>query len=258
MTNWSDFLATPPTFGPLSASSAFTECIDPAAPMEQDGLITTEQYERLFPPSQAPPPVAPTYGYSGMQYTSPPMYPEYSELDNRALCVSNLHPDTTQEEIKAVFDQYNGVRSFDFSTLPQGYITVEYFDLRHAQAIRRTTAGRVIHGNEIAVAYAPLPRIEDPKKPPNNGTIVVFHLPSHITTEQIGEIFGQFGEIRQIRGTPSKPTQRFIEYWDIRAAEAALNGLSWKYVMGSRVSIEYSLPGGFRRNAQTGPAPPRT
>ena len=110
--------------------------------------------------------------------------------------------------------------------------------------------GSQLKGKTITVSFAPLPVILDPKKPPNNGTIVIFHLPAGITDDQIVTIFGQFGEIRQIRGTPTKTQQRFVEYYDTRHAEAALLSMSGKYVMGTRVSIEFSLPGGFRRGIQ--------
>jgi RNA recognition motif-containing protein len=129
-------------------------------------------------------------------------------------------------------------------------VTIEYYNLKNAQNLKRLMNGVKVGVNMIMVSYAPLSKIDDPKKPPNNGTIVVFHLPQGISPSDIEEAFGQFGEIRQIRGTPTKPTQRFIEFWDIRAAERALNGLSGKYLMGSRVSIEFSLPGGFRRVVQ--------
>jgi hypothetical protein len=161
-----------------------------------------------------------------------------------------MSPKTDKNEIAAVFFPDDSVRQFDISKIDSGVLTVEYYDLRHAHQVKRAANGIMLHGNVILVAYAPLKKIDDPRNPPNNGTIVVFHLPTGISSQQIESIFGQFGEIRQIRGTPTKPTQRFIEYWDIRGAEAALNGLSGKYVMGSRVSIEFSLPGGFRRNVQ--------
>ncbi|OHT07860.1 hypothetical protein TRFO_23809 [Tritrichomonas foetus] len=174
----------------------------------------------------------------------------YSEIENRSLLATNLNPNTTLEEIQHTFDPYNSTKNIDTSNLHNGQIIIEYYDLRHAQSIKRATNGIMLKGNVIIVAYAPLQKIDDPRKPPNNGTIVVFHLPTVINDQHIESSFGAYGEIRQIRGTPSKPTQRFIEFWDTRAAEAALNNLSGKYVMGSRVSIEFSLPGGFRRNVQ--------
>jgi RNA recognition motif-containing protein len=180
---------------------------------------------------------------------------EFNEIENRALLVSNVDPTTPIEEIERVFNEIGAVKAMDASTLDSGSVTVEYFDLRHANQARTTPL--VVNGSTVSLCYAPLPRIEDTRNPPNNGTIVVFHLPTGITNQQIEATFGPFGEIRQVRGTPSKPNQKFVEYWDIRGAQTALDALNGQYLMGSRVSIEFSLPGGFRRNVQQPAGRPR-
>ena len=41
--------------------------------------------------------------------------------------------------------------------------------------------------------------------------------------------------------------QKFIEYWDIRSAEKALNEMNNQVVGGSKISIDFSVPGGMRR-----------
>jgi hypothetical protein len=213
----------------------------------QFGGIFTQQEQDLNPAPVSLP--APTQLFTVPQYSSN-QFVDYNEIENRCLLITNMNPETEQNEVLYVFNADDCVRQIDWSKLDQGQLTIEYFDLRQANQMRRLANGITMHGNVILVTYAPLAKIDDPRRPPNNGTVVVFHLPTGISSQQIENIFGQFGEIRQIRGTPTKPTQRFIEYWDIRGAEAALNGLTGKYVMGSRVSIEFSLPGGFRRNMQ--------
>ena len=256
--NWSDFLATPPPdLASTSPGRPLSEYVDSSVPPSQDFIIAQEQYTEIFSPPQpaaAPPPghpqMAPPHAYNGPQFIG--QFNDFNEIENRALLVTNVSPQTTKEEIEKAFNLYPEIRNIDLSSLSQGTFTVEYFDLRHAQNVKRITNGSTLHGRVIVVSYAPLPKIEDPKKPPNNGTIVVFHLPPDITATEIQSVFGRYGEIKQVRGTPAKPTQRFIEYWDIRAAENALNGLSGKFVQDSKVSIEFSLPGGFRRNVQRG------
>lgn len=181
----------------------------------------------------------------------------FNEIENRTLLITNLSPQITLEEIKQVFDPTNNSKNIDTSNLKtNNSITIEYFDLRQAQSIKRKCNGISINlqssygTGPVSVSFAPLKKIPDPRRPPNNGTIVVFHLPAGVTESHIENSFGCFGQIREIRGTPQKPGQRFIEFWDTRDAEAALNALNGKYVMGSKVSIEFSLPGGFRRNIQ--------
>ena len=273
MDNWSDFLATPPNFGSCSPSFPMNDLLgDSSLQQPSNYIIPSNQYSNIFPnqnqmqSSQQPqinsvinsPPVdashSPDSASPPQQQTSNSNFPSYqepyNEIENRSLLASGLNPQTTFEEIKQKFDPNNSTKNIELSNLPNGQIIIEYYDLRDAQTYKRFLNGTTLHGAVINVAYAPLQKIDDPRKPPNNGTIVVFHLPNGMTDHHIESTFGHFGEIRQIRGTPAKPTQRFIEFWDTRSAENALTNLSGRYVMGSRVSIEFSLPGGFRRNVQ--------
>lgn len=255
--NWGDYLVTPPNLSGFSPTIQLSEYVDANVPPPQDYIIAQEQYTEIFPgpppvpsSSQGHPqmcaPVGGQHGYGG-QFVG-----QHNEIENRTLLVTNVSPDTPTEEIKQRFDVYGAVKNMDLSKLSEGMFTVEYYDIRHAQSVKSLNDRAKLYGRNISVVYAPLPKIEDPKRPPNNGTIVVFHLPEDITAQEIQTFFGRFGEIRQIRGTPAKPAQRFIEYWDIRAAEAALTNLSGKFLSGSKVSIEFSLPGGFRKNVQRG------
>lgn len=51
----------------------------------------------------------------------------------------------------------------------------------------------------------------------------------------------------QIRETPHKRHHKFIEYYDVRAAEAALKSLNRSDIAGKRIKLEPSRPGGARR-----------
>lgn len=51
----------------------------------------------------------------------------------------------------------------------------------------------------------------------------------------------------QIRETPHKRHHKFIEYYDVRAAEAALRTLNRSDIAGKRIKLEPSRPGGARR-----------
>jgi RNA recognition motif-containing protein len=253
---WSDFVATPPSL----ASATLGDYYDPILPAPTDFYLSEQQVANVFEPpepvsrpshtfgNQSSAPVSFASPFASSGYAAP--VPEYNEIENRTLLIMNLDPETTEEEIDAHFNPFNSIRHLDISSLSSGQVTIEYYDLRHALDIKRTKNNEIVRGAVVSVCFAPLAKIDDVKKPPNNGTIVVFHLQTGLTDDQIQMAFGQYGDVRQIRGTPMKPTQRFIEYWDVRSAERALDGLNGKYMMGSKVSIEFSLPGGFRRNVQ--------
>ena len=51
----------------------------------------------------------------------------------------------------------------------------------------------------------------------------------------------------QIRETPHKRHHKFIEFYDVRAAEAALRALNKSDIAGKRIKLEPSRPGGARR-----------
>jgi hypothetical protein len=247
---WSDFVVTPPSLASVPAYEVF----DPIGPPTSDVYLTEEQVSNVFRPAQSFPPSQPiAFGFNAPFQQTPqfPMAaPEFSEVENRAIQIKNIDPQTTEDEIHEIFNAGTAARKVDLSGLPDGEVFIEYFDLRRAIEMKRSKNGEIVGSSQIAISFAPLAKIPDPKRPPNNGTIVVFNLQNGLTDEQIQSTFGHFGDIREIRVTPGKPTQRFIEYWDLRAAEKAVDGLNQKYVMGSKVSMEFSLPGGFRRNAQ--------
>jgi RNA recognition motif-containing protein len=127
-----------------------------------------------------------------------------------------------------------------------GSASVKYYDLRSAYCFR--AAEIVFHKQHCFVAFAKADELFDKRAPPNNGTIVVFRLKPKLTDETIEKVFNEFGDIREIRDCPGKPTQRFIEFWDLRAAEIAADpttrpGLS---ALGQKIDIQFSRPGGYR------------
>ena len=55
----------------------------------------------------------------------------------------------------------------------------------------------------------------------------------------------------QIRETPHKKHHKFIEFYDVRHAEAALSALNRSDIAGKRIKLEPSRPGGTRRKCVT-------
>jgi hypothetical protein len=113
------------------------------------------------------------------QFPGPPGTPivDLNEIENRSLLATNVDPDTPDDEIQSLFNPFNDTRSIDTSLLDFGSLLVAYFDPRHANQVRRSCNNAMLHGTAISVVYAPLAKIDDPRTPPNNRTIVVFHLP---------------------------------------------------------------------------------
>ena len=111
----------------------------------------------------------------------------------------------------------------------------------------------------------------------NQGTLVIFNLDPSVSNEEVRQIFGAYGEVKevrmllqvlitfimflsslyscwlcfgfylQIRETPNKKHHKFIEFYDVRASEAALRSLNKSEIAGKRIKLEPSRPGGTRR-----------
>ena len=179
----------------------------------------------------------------------------YNEIPTRSIMLSNINPNATKEDLLFIFDSFGPYESCNLTNLSKGIATVQFYNMEDAQAMRvssiyicKQQVMKIFHVNSQMNNYN-----SKQKKPKNNGTIDLFHLPSEINEHELHNIFSNFGKIRQIRNTPSKSSQKFIEFYDTRAAEKALKTLNGKPIVdksNSRVSIEYSFPGGFKQNVQ--------
>jgi RNA recognition motif-containing protein len=168
-------------------------------------------------------------------------------LEDRGIVISNLEPDVTSEDILKVSSDFGAVEFVELKDLRSGIVAnVRFFDLRSAMGMRRDF--RSVCARPWMLQFAVPQPIKDRKHPPNNGTIVIFHLLEGVSDGQLKEELSRFGQIRQIRSPPDRMTQRFVEFWDSRCAEAALRGLRGRIILNSRISVEFSLPGGYRKN----------
>jgi RNA recognition motif-containing protein len=100
----------------------------------------------------------------------------------------------------------------------------------------------------LGIAFGSALPVSNARKPPNNGTLVLFHVPENATVSMLEEVFGQFGEIREIREPVHRTSQRFVEYWDTRDSQKARKEMNGVWLFGVRMSIDFSLPGGWRRD----------
>lgn len=244
MDSWGDFLATPPNMSTPVREMTFTD--------ELPQILQPPPFEipNSILKNSSPPDSYLQIPVNNLIRESTPINTNTIEIENRCLMFKNLDPATTEIEIRQLLSDNDDIRSIDMSALQSANIVlVDFYNLRRANSVKMLFNKHVYKGRTLDVSYAPLKKIVDPKKPPNNGTIVVFHIPENVTEQMINTIFSKYGDIRQIRGTPSKGFQKFIEYWDVRCAQDALTQMNGKLLMGSRITIEFSLPGGFRKNS---------
>ncbi|KAI3787267.1 hypothetical protein L1987_41617 [Smallanthus sonchifolius] len=80
----------------------------------------------------------------------------------------------------------------------------------------------------------------------NQGTLVIFNLNSDVTAGTLKEIFEAFGSVKELRETPLKKNQKFVEFYDTRDASKALMNINGKEINGKTVVVEFSRPGGHK------------
>ncbi len=150
------------------------------------------------------------------------------------------------DELQTIFGQFGDLRAiFTDAAQTHQYILVSYFDIRHAKNAVRRLVGYRYQNVCMDIHYSIPVGVEAVQ---NQGTIVVFNLDPSSTNDELAQLFGAYGELKEIRETPNKKHHRFIEFYDVREADAAMAGLNKREIRGKRIKIEPSRPGGARRS----------
>ncbi|KAJ6806211.1 protein MEI2-like 2 isoform X4 [Iris pallida] len=123
---------------------------------------------------------------------------------------------------------------------------ISYYDIRAARTAMRALQNKPLRRRKLDIHFS-IPKDNPSDKDMNQGTLVVFNLDPSVSNDDLLKIFGVYGEVKEIRETPHKK-HKFIEYYDVRAAEAALRSLNRIDIAGKRIKLEPSRPGGAHRN----------
>ncbi|KAF9606014.1 hypothetical protein IFM89_021436 [Coptis chinensis] len=231
---------------------------------------------------------------NGLHPLSP--LPPPSSAPTRALLLSSVPGEATEEIIRREIECFGEIRGVQMEWVQDGMVTVQFYDLRHAETalveireqhmqqqsrlrqhycfllnvmnFRPTTVpvpslgfgrglicGRAIWAQFVFPVANSLANVLDAQ---NHGSIVIFNLDSGISASKLNEIFQKFGPIKEVRETPTKRNQRFVEFFDMRDAARAIKEMDGKEINGKKVLIEFSRPGGHRRfttSSTTHPTP---
>lgn len=166
---------------------------------------------------------------------------------SRIILIPNLQLlGVDRETILNLFSNHGGlVRSM--SLIDQNTMLVGFFDLRHAQKAMLNLNKKInFNGTLLELQYHFLRDPVAVGKDINQGTLVIFNLDISVSNSQLTDLFGKFGEIREIRESPNKK-HRFVEFYDVRCAEAAMKALNKTEFQGKKIKIEPSRPGGSNR-----------
>ncbi|KAK4361282.1 hypothetical protein RND71_020234 [Anisodus tanguticus] len=169
------------------------------------------------------------------------------EHPSRTLFVRNIISNVEDSELRTLFEQYGDIRTLYTACKHRGFVMISYFDIRAARTAMRALQNKPLRRRKLDIHFS-IPKDNPSDKDVNQGTLVVFNLDPSVSNDDLRQIFGAYGEIKEIRETPHKRHHKFIEYYDVRAAEAALRSLNRSDIAGKRIKLEPSRPGGARRN----------
>ncbi|KAF3449855.1 hypothetical protein FNV43_RR05934 [Rhamnella rubrinervis] len=171
----------------------------------------------------------------------------YGEHPSRTLFVRNINSNVEDSELKTLFEQYGDIRTLYTACKHRGFVMISYYDIRAARTAMRALQNKPLRRRKLDIHFS-IPKDNPSDKDINQGTLVIFNLDPSVSNEDLRQIFGAYGEVKEIRETPHKRHHKFIEFYDVRAAEAALKSLNRSDIAGKRIKLEPSRPGGARRN----------
>ncbi|EAY76892.1 hypothetical protein OsI_04851 [Oryza sativa Indica Group] len=221
---------------------------------------------------------------------------------SRAVVLSLVPPHAPEDEIARAMAPFGAVRAVDASAVAsEGVATVYFFDLRSAehavtgvreQHIRQQCRlGQLYAAAAAAAASSPTwpppawdwPHDDNrglvlgqavwahfaaastvPDDGASRGSLVVLNSLPAMSVFELREIFQAYGDVKDVRESALRPSNKFVEFFDTRDADRALHELNGKELFGRRLVVEYtrpSLPGPRRRghvsHQPLAPTPPR-
>ncbi|XVE83612.1 hypothetical protein DITRI_Ditri16bG0101200 [Diplodiscus trichospermus] len=171
----------------------------------------------------------------------------YGEHPSRTLFVRNINSNVEDSELRSLFEQYGDIRTLYTACKHRGFVMISYYDIRAARTAMRALQNKPLRRRKLDIHFS-IPKDNPSEKDINQGTLVVFNLDPSVSNDDLRQIFGAYGEVKEIRETPHKRHHKFVEFYDVRAAEAALRALNRSDIAGKRIKLEPSRPGGARRN----------
>ncbi|XP_020253576.1 protein MEI2-like 4 isoform X2 [Asparagus officinalis] len=170
----------------------------------------------------------------------------YGEHPSRTLFVRNINGNVEDTELKMLFEQYGDIHTLYTACKNRGFVMISFYDIRASQNAMISLQNKPLRGWKLDIHFS-IPK-DNPSDKDNQGTLVVFNLDSSISNDDLHQIFGVYGEIKEICETPHKNHHKFIEFYDVRDADAALRGLNRSDVAGKKIKVEPSRPEGAKQS----------
>ncbi|GER55319.1 RNA-binding protein [Striga asiatica] len=167
----------------------------------------------------------------------------YGEHPSRTLFVRNINSTVEDSELQTIFEQFGDICTLYTACKHRGFVMISYYDLRAACNAMKALQYKPLRSRKLDIHFSILK--ENPSgRDINQGALMVFNLDSSVSNDELREIFGVYGEIKEIRDAPHMSDNKFIEFYDVRAAESALCALNKSDIAGKQINLVPGCPGG--------------
>ncbi|KAJ1279312.1 hypothetical protein BS78_04G145600 [Paspalum vaginatum] len=173
----------------------------------------------------------------------------YGEHPSRTLFVRNINSNVEDSELKLLFEHYGEISNLYTACKHRGFVMISYYDIRSAWNAMRALQNKPLRRRKLDIHYS-IPKDNPSEKDINQGMLVVFNVDPSVTNDEIHQIFSDYGEIKEIRDAPQKGHHKIIEFYDVRAAEAAVRALNRSDLAAKKIKLVTNRLGGTRRLTQ--------
>ncbi|KAL5202768.1 hypothetical protein ABZP36_013720 [Zizania latifolia] len=160
---------------------------------------------------------------------------------SRTLVVRNITTSIEDSDLRVLFQQYGDIHILYTSFKHHGFVTVSYYDIRAAQNAMRALHCKTLGLMNLDVQFS-VPKENVVDKDIDKGVLVVSNIDSSISNDDLLQMLGVYGDVKEISSSPVS-CKKFVEFYDIRAAEEALHGLNKGDITGLKIKAELSQHG---------------
>lgn len=170
---------------------------------------------------------------------------EHGENPSRTLFVRNINSNVEDSELRMLFEQYGEICTLYTACKHRGFVMISYYDIRAARRAMQALQNKPLRRRKLDIHYS-IPKDNPSDKDTNQGTVVIYNLDSGLSNDEVSHIFGVYGEVKEVR-EGSRHNSKSIEFYDIRAAEAALRELNKSDIGGKQMKLEPTRPAASKR-----------
>ncbi|CAA0322202.1 unnamed protein product [Arabidopsis thaliana] len=232
---------------------------------QNPSLIPTRFFLPHPPPPPPPPPPPLYFSYFSLPPPPPPPHlPPTSVTPTRAVMLLQVPATVTETSLRRDMELFGEVRGVQMERAHEGIVIFHFYNLinsqrafneiryRHMQQQEQqqhfhfTTARGLVSGHSLWAHFV-FPQLNAVPEGNNQGSLVIMNLEPTVSSSTLRHIFQVYGEVKQVRETPCKREQRFVEFFDVRDAAKALRVMNGKVISGKPMVIQFSRPGGLTK-----------